>query len=553
MTFDTFVQGIAREFIQSVMVVDDRASLGAPVEPEPIRSVTTPRTRGMSKSAGDDYGGDLLHPKTSPFTSGDLDGVELTRGFATLGVSCSIYKPMPGVAVAEDTSNTARIARHADVVVLDWHIGTDPSQARSIFRRIVDEDKAQNGRLRLIAFYTSEPNLAVIASDIKGDLNDLGLEVAAVGLEPEAWASERTMLRWRASAAVFVQKEAGNDPLGAVGVNERDLPLLLVKDFAILSRGVVPAVALAAITSVRNSTHHVLARFHNGLDPGLATHRALLKDPKDAETFIAELVADELKSVIEGMEIGPKNSGIDVLRLWLQALAEQGHIFRADPKKGALTPKDAMRLLNEGVSSHGVLAVACMPQYPIKEFSKQISNFFSPSPKEALQTNYELARLSLFEREAHSNSWLPEAWRPTLTLGSVVACEGKADHAFVCVQPSCDAVRIEGARRFAFVPLERSENGKLVVRFADKEDVRLAASNRSYDLTHFLFSGESATGTVIAETHEDGRYFVAATGERFEWLADMRRLGASRLVQQWASQADRIGLDQFEWLRIATK
>ena len=556
MTFDHFIEGVAGEFIQSVIVVDDRITLDAAEGIAPITAINRPKVRGMVDSgdqemsasargsaAEEEASGNMPRRDAAPpVDDGDLDGMELTRGFASFGVACSVYKPMTGSTVTRDVENTASIARHADVVVLDWRIGPDSEQSRMILRRIVEEDVAEGGRLRLIAIYTSEPNLDSIADTIRVDLENLEQEVTKAG-------SQHPMLCWGASAIVVIGKHRPG--ILSDGVKEADLPSRIVKFFASLSHGITPAVALAAIHSIRRSTHHLLARFHRDLDPGLATHRALLRHPDEAETFIAELVADELKTIIETGRVGPRHADMTVMDLWLSSLAQAGHAFKTEDGKCSLSHEDALRLLKEGERAHGPVAQAQKPAVGKDALQRSITEIFLGSSASAQRVNHELSRLSIFEREAHSKSWLSDTWKPALSLGSVVAIEGMAEKAFVCIQPACDAVRVEPSGRFfVFVPLQHDDkNFALVVRMPDKREIRFRPKVQSYETQRFEFVPDSAAERVLARRDGGKLHFISKDGERFQWLADLRRPIANRLMQQVATQAERIGLDKYEWLR----
>lgn len=114
MSFDAFCHEVACRFIQSVMVVDDQASLSPPTVATPIPvdivvpSLRTFRTGGAARMKPPQESVADPDPVLPEEISHGLDGMTLTRSFAKLGMACSIYRPEEAVG-DEEVENTARV------------------------------------------------------------------------------------------------------------------------------------------------------------------------------------------------------------------------------------------------------------------------------------------------------------------------------------------------------------------------------------------------------------------------------------------------------------
>ena len=91
-----------------------------------------------------------------------MDADAVIGGFADIGSVCAVLNPAPGDEFRERTVKTAR---RADIVILDWKIHDSVGDATlDVMRDILQGDRQ---RLRLLAFYTGEPNLHEIFNRIK--------------------------------------------------------------------------------------------------------------------------------------------------------------------------------------------------------------------------------------------------------------------------------------------------------------------------------------------------------------------------------------------------
>ena len=153
----------------------------------------------------------------------------------------------------------------------------------------------------------------------------------------------------------------------------------------------------------------------------------------------------------------------------------------------------------------------------------------------------EFARLSSRARE---RALVPADYRPKLDLGSVVRLNGCY---LLCLQPRCDAVRLDGPTPFLFAPLQESRSPfDLVIKDDYARDILLKLDASVSKLRLYEFQPDSATHTVLAS---EDRFFSDLTGCSFAWICDLRDPIARRFVERIAAGLSRIALDEFEWQR----
>ena len=138
-------------------------------------------------------------------------------------------------------------------------------------------------------------------------------------------------------------------------------------------------------------------------------------------------------------------------------------------------------------------------------------------------------------------------YRATLDLGSVV--QG-ADEYFVCIQPSCDALRLKEPTPFIFASLLINVSEfDVVVRNSADEAICLKLDTQASRNRTFTFDPDKSTHTVLSSTKNDAQTFTSTSREDFTWICDLGTFFAQRFVHRIASNLSRIGLDEFEWQR----
>ena len=530
-TFQDLSRGVAERFLQTVVVLDDGAFMKPAAGPFDVREpdhampiLDDAHDRDSSKS-------DATVDRPNP-----LDAGALITNFASLGLICSVLSPSPD---GDESTAALRASGRADIVILDWQLGDEGLLATDIIRCIVEEDARQGGRLRIIVVYTAEPDREAVRSTVAEALNGFG-DIARPG---NILALEALPTR-----ILFIGKGSTSDYTGQI--EETELPARLVDEFADISTGILSNVALGGIAAVREHTHHVLARFHPGMDGPFLTHRLLLVTPEDAEEYAVDLLASEFLSILQGRMIGTRYAGRDAVLLHLSALRDQGVTFRLMTKKDSaedsrtLSVEQLMKLVDAGPPGLAEIPDIRAGKAQQDKLHERLYLMVADDLRSSISAHHEFARTSAHARERHR---VAPDYRAKLTLGTIVRSE---DEYLICIQPVCDAVRLQNPTAFVFSPLVVDTNRfDVVVSDPVGTTVCLKLNARVSAVRTIDFGPDADTRTVVSVPDSDGQAFVGVLGRKLTWICDLKTSFALRLSHRVAENLSRIGLDEFEWQR----
>ncbi len=124
----------------------------------------------------------------------------------------------------------------------------------------------------------------------------------------------------------------------------------------------------------------------------------------------------------------------------------------------------------------------------------------------------------------------------------------------MCLQPKCDAVRLDDPREFVLAQLslasEDNQKFDLVVPTANGTSKKYQLNHKIPVLRTVRFVPDGIKKMVMGKL-ENGLWVFTAEGEsKWHWLAEVRELQALSLVSKILSQLGRTGINQSEWLRL---
>jgi hypothetical protein len=456
--------------------------------------------------------------------------------FAERGQVCAVLAP----AKHEDLVGTVvNCGRKADVLVLDWQIGKDSgATAIKVVNRVLAEDLKQGGRLRLVVIYTGEPHLKTCCDTVLKQVTGLSL------LSDEAFVLVKENFR-----LVFIRKTDGSMAPDD-SASERDLPDRIIREFSQFVGGLLPNAAMTAAAAVRENVHVLLQRFAKELDGAYLGHRMLLPQPEDAESFLFELIGDEIKSLFDLPVLADHAVGIASLRDYLEECHGHSQLVlksskKADDNSTKSIPIDQVLKVIEGSPK----AIEENWQWGSKNhLYERLHPLFHGSIDDGKRSYAAFSRLSSFRREGF-NAHLPDDFEPMLSLGTILKDTG--GRYLICLQPVCDCVRLDcmKARNFLFGEFDPSEKPfDLVVR-DETGDVRLCFAVSPYRVFTIAFNPGDRSG-VFGRKMDEAFSFQSEDEARYAWIGDLRRLVAQRFALKFSEQVSRIGLDEFEWQRL---
>lgn len=457
--FDKMLRQIVDDFLQTVVVVDDR---GIPQDSPPPSELADPdELIGGAAAPGGTAITKLKEPTGPKADTHDLNARELIDAFASAGMVCSILDPDDAVG-----TRLTRTAARADLLVIDWWMrGTRGECACELISEVLkaDEDAASR-RLRVIAIYTGQDDLVGVANEVEKVLDEAYPD-ATLDREEDGLAMTKGPVR-----IVVLAKETVTIPDHAIRRNRvsvAKLPDRLADEFARLTRGIVSSVGLQALAAVRQDTHRILEKLGPELDRGYLGHRIALRRPSDAEAHVIEMVTSEIRSVLSGSEVG-KAANTEAIRAWLKAN------FGANPSLGELfsfdkpvTETQVVRMLREGLGRDEAReeqrSYAGRNKTEMNKILKAATNLFCETEDEADLADDRFATRMMF-RTSYQKP------RRKLHLGTIV---GRRGSYWMCVQPLCDSEGYESGDVISFplLPLGHRANGKVDFVFTDPSDM----------------------------------------------------------------------------------
>lgn len=539
-TFDQDVLDVVNQFLQTVVVVDDRAFEDAAPSSAEVFEEETSETPG-----GRAIHNDLTLP--SGDDGHELDAKRVTDAFARDGLICGLLEPNPGSAVDEGLLMTAR---RADLVVIDWVLDRDNGvKALKLIRRILaaDSNNPESQRLRTIAIYTGQPELREIAAKVREVLDKVYPNDELIEHD-DGLAFTKGPVR----IAVFAKENATGlvQDLTDRRILFADLPARLRKEFSALTNGLITSVALAALAALRDDTHRILKVLNPSLDAAYLGHRSALPLPHDAERHAMALVASELRSVIEDHNVGDRVSEERVLR-WVSQRRKEGLKFGKLIVDGNsnITEAQVTAMLSRGLGNDSdlgaIFEMGSVSKTKWKAIKKHATEVFARTLKEAEDADAELARcMMLRTMYAHPDRMLH--------LGTVI--QSNDGDFFICVQPVCDSVRLSThGRAFPFLKLRFSnrEKSHLVVQGSDEKWDHLLIFTNPRDIVIIDFAPRARQDSVSAVRVKDDYVFEDATGRSFRWVCQLKPEFAQKVAVDLASEFAQVAVDEAEVLRLS--
>lgn len=517
-------------FLQTVVVVDDKAHLRPLPKSNDGSSLSEIVQSNEEDSASpqanlippsSDTGDHVTDPE-------DLDAKSLVDGFANEGIACTVLRP----AKEDDVVSQAfKIAAIADIVVLDWILDNDNGKRVSGLMRKLIDDRSGTDRTRLIAIYTGERDLRQVADKAADVLTE------RFG-EPPDRSSDFVSSKGSVRVAVF--GKAGTPvPSDDTGLTERivsipELPHRLILEFAQMMTGLLPNVAIAGLSELRAQSHRLLSMFSRALDPAYLGHRVLLSNPSEAEDQVVGMFVAELLSVLEYGGVA-NQAGVESIRAWVDEMAESDELRL---NHLSVTSKDALLgLLENGVDNTEGLQLGGWKW-------EKATYAFTSDDYQADEANRQFAKMMHVKTQYGGPP-------PSLTLGTILWAESTY---WICLQPKCDAVRINGSRAFPMVPMtqvpDQKKDFEIVVPHRESW-VLLHVPRKPAQIRMFTFeSNDASKKQVTASRNENSVWTInPVEGPSLEWVAQLKDEHAQRIANEFAGSFSRVGVNESEWVR----
>lgn len=534
---------VAKEFIQSITMVDDKAifSNGAPVN------------------------------------TGFFDAGKMAKSFASLGVMCSIFK----FTEEADISRIASISQKSDITVLDWRMllsnGNDTEEDDDLEEDTKDSKgfytleilknviACKYNKFKLFIIYTEEIDFNRIIDEIEKNLQSIGLEVIKERKSFSIMCNSNKITIFGKESLKNAVKHT--QEIGVRSFTYDELPDAIYDEFVNFTHGVVSNILLKSITAIRANTFFLLNTFKREIDAAFIAHKGLLPNPDDAHDHIMELIGSEIKSIVGSAlketitnsqiesfieSLDAKELVFDTIREGLNNTANIPENFTIDEFKDLLNCGIITKFNyeNEPVKSKIELSkkvIKLLPQIIIKGYNPQLSS--SNVLSQAKKSNILFAKLTtLKNRYLNSN-------KPILTLGLILkgtTISGK-DEYWICIQPKCDSVRLVESenmyqgRSFMFLSLTKtSSNGDIML----ESNLGFRIEYSVIKARQFMFRPTKKGMVVVKGNSSKECFFLDSFGRRFEYVAELKNDFAQGIANIFASQMSRVATNHSEWLRL---
>jgi hypothetical protein len=547
LSFKEHSKKIAQHFLQSVVAVDDNIRF----EPRPVAGddeLIEPDDSDLGELETDD----TRQQATAPLSYG-LYYQDLSHSFASKGIICGGFSPQKGDLVSSQMA-VVDTSKNSDITILDWQMeiaGSDGEFATNTILDIFKIDIFEGGRTRLICIYTAE-DAVTIANILETSLKDLKPKLNKCTMT----FGLTNLTHWKIEVV-----NKGN-------TQEAALCDFLIDSFTELTAGLLSNAALSAIASIRDNTHNLLHKFNKELDTAYLSHvLGLISSPDMREQanevafdYAVDLISEELKSELQISQIVKDSLSKEVLKAWPKYISPKQKAKRFKIKMGqvkvefnnetmekllsASKEEDLITVLESDLNIKGDGDTSA-----IDVFSKALIqlSFDSYNTKPLLDLcSLESTRRNMVTLKEHI---------PVLKQGTLI--KGGMDKYYLCIQPVCDTVRIEGYQSFTFIEATISTSDFTHVMRSKGKHLKLRITPSAKHIKTMTFLANDEKKAVLSVINGDGiPGFSSGTGEKpiiYEWCGEFKFTISQAIVNGLAAQLARVGLDSFEWLRQKQK
>ena len=525
MDFRRRCEEIAGRFLQTAVIVDDEAYIRQPTKPP--AALETPDRSTAARTTNDEA---EIETRRGEYSNHSLDAGLLTESFSKCGLICAVVAPGFGTEVKdiEAADLIPPAVRRADIVILDWKLNHDDGEKTvSILKGILKTDADE--RLRLVAIYTGEQDIAGIGRTILGQL-------AAFQ------ADEHNVVLSRRHCRIVIYAKSGTHlttNLADRSLSESEIPGRLISDFASMTAGLLPNIALTSLAAIRESVHKILDRFDPKIDPAFLTHRACLPSPNESQQHMVNQLANELHAVMDDGVAAENPAGMEAIRAWMES--SFGQDFELDFGESKVASREeAIALLESGIAERKPESLSKSKGF------RYLTAGFSKGENADHRLDSQFAWMFNFRTVFNTPS-------PTLRLGSVLRRSQECrDKFFLCMRPRCDCVRLQKETTFLFLPLVEPD-GKSVQIVLSLHDDAYRRVSVCMEMSRWLlvsFEPNADSESVMAELDSEvGFYFTGTDGVGFEWLGELKIEFAQRIAQEFSLGLCRVAVVDSEWLR----
>ena len=586
MTISDFSRDAVCRYLRSVVLIDDAIfdTLKITYDDETLALDGVPTLVLNGGNASPEVAPDLevsggnAHGEGSLRLNDDklLDARAITDGFARIGVICGVSQPTSYPAddfQNEDFQTLLNVCKHADVFILDWNLFKDNASAVSQLVCYLEKEDAE-GRapqpVRFCVIYT-KANVPMVYTEVCKALNGKAPEDHPTN---ELYAIRKNNL----TVVIYGQEVASCHIDESQVVSPGGVANRIVQDYTKTYEGILPALALRGIASIRENAKRILDRFPVGMDPALVLHSGLTIGDQAIAEDVTNLIGDEVSSVLSDLQVS-SNEIYDLCAEYVNGCVDSDFRQTDDSEinkaiasgvgEGAI--RDFIyRVFNQRTlfpkDSGGVYKAVFSKckETPNPRFNPNLLKLLKSYVERKIKSPVKFGALSAMfcQRTSYSGKRM-------LRFGTVVRDVAERGTYYLCLMPSCDSIRLldyevvkhsdgteencQKVHYFPFWKLDAVKDGGmskahgLVVKGDDGAYCPLCARGKireNFRLQKFY----SCHG--IVEFSDDNCVRTTDDARTFEWVAELKSAHIQRMAEFVSREFSRVGLTESEWLRL---
>jgi len=517
-----------QDFLSGVVVIDDNIKFSE----TSVKQLSTPSVDDLELAPSSNE----VAPAES--NKGEIQALEIINSFSELGIHCVAYPWNPGTSKVLPT-----LAMNTDIAIFDWKLGEgDTDTAAPLIKTLIEQSK---DCFRYIVIYTSEEPSEVVEKIKQVTMADCVMVPLQKGMVIDYRYGTDSHVSYRVE---IIKKEEDSELCDKV-----------IDGFSAFSVGFLRNVMLNGITSIRKNAFKLLSLYPKNLDKAAISHFTSLQSSSEMfnqadiafHDYISGLISDNISDILLYSSSLKKALDGNVI---VDALSKESGSVWVHSNKTEIKNINYASLIK--ATSHDAFKKIIMDglqnedEEKLKDAKNKIAISFDNS-RESIRIENDIPTLKEFShndccrgREKFSSTESP--FHP-LKFGTIVIHD---DIYYLCLQPLCDSIRLKGETTFPFVKLEVRPDKKSFSYVAKKEGdfIALKAVGKPHQsLYSYEFSADIKTKDVRTD---ENNIFKDTDSKDFIWVSELKEAYAQGIAHNIASQGTRIGMDQFEWLRL---
>ncbi len=570
--FMQYSKDVITDFLQTVVIVDDEAFLTKGDLPSIQASVSAELPTTIGRGVASEESEQISTEKNDD--THELNAKKLSDKFAEEGLLCTTLRP------TDDEINTYKnVLKKADIVILDWKLKSeeaDGKTVKSLIKSIIqDIDGNTQKSLRNIVIYSGESNLKNKIESVKNYLED------NIG-NPSA-SDDYSLNYDNLQIKIYAKKGTQRAPQDTdILKNEEELVESIIDDFTKQVAGLVPNMALQSLAELRKNTHKILGIFSKELDEAYLSHRLMLPNSYDAESFMVNILISEIEALLLNSNNVVTLLAIDNIMKWfdmhfndddyerllynkfvmcntgnkpeaakdffsypndVETLKQGNNLLNLLQEK-LTNDKDKVQELVKKLFTENLEKTECKL---IKQNEKKLKKLHDLSqkiykPKQCVQEIEDKFAILSTLTTKYSNP------KPYMTLGTIIK---NGENYFVCIIPRCDAVRKkQGEHNYPFLELKETHD-KFSLVIKDQNYKKFKIMDKPEELIMIKMKKDYADFNTPLYANELGFIGIDESDNeiKYTWIAELKREKAQAILNKFAAQLSRVGFNESEYLR----